>query len=362
MSGSRCVNRPALLLGLCGLLGAASAQTLNENFDDGVANNWTPVVGSTSWVVPSGTDRTYQNADYVANGHQISIYNGASWNNNFVLSGEVGVWGTGSGNQVGLVYRYVTTTDYYAVLLSRSPGSGTGTWQLVRKNGSAAPAVLNSGTYALPSDNWLTVTIERNSSNLTTIKVEGVTKHTVTQNFSSAAKVGVIDSHAAGEFNNITAGALALSDATRPFPRLGCFPIGGPFAYHDTGFQSWAEKFDVVVIGPPPKHYNHPTTPATPNSTRGSLEAAVAGIKSGSPKPMPPRIMTYINGHESGTPNWNNPPATNYAFYELWNKLNTANWWAYQIGTGTYTANAPSTSGHVDTRAKTNYGHMINVT
>lgn len=87
----------AALFTIVSLPATILAQNYSENFNDGLAQDWT--VASGSWSIPTGTDRTYDNTSST-DGPDISFYNGASWSTNYTYTTDVRLWGSGTGNRV----------------------------------------------------------------------------------------------------------------------------------------------------------------------------------------------------------------------------------------------------------------------
>ncbi len=263
----------ALIAVLACALPSAPAQTLSETFDDGVADNWSVVSGVQAWTIPADTDRVYSNIDYSdATACQISTYTGATWTTNFVLQARVKLWGTGTGNRVGLVYNYQagSPVKYYAILLHKAT-SGAELQFIENTTGASNPASAQSHTYPVPSsgapdNHWVTLRIARVGT-LTTVTVtnsNGSATFTRTQTaISGAGHVGVIDRSADSAFNDVTVGEIRTPGITESF---GSGPTYSPTRYVDSsapndngaGTQGDPWKYAPGMPGANPAHVAAP--------------------------------------------------------------------------------------------------------
>lgn len=195
----------------------AKAQSLNETFDDGVANNWTIVSGTEAWAIPAGTDRVYTNSGFATTAFQISTYTGATWTSNFVLQARLKLWGSGTSNRVGLVYNYQATSPskYYAILLHKA-ASGQQLQFIEKTSSDTNPLPVQSHTYPLPTsgapdNNWVDLRIERVGNTTTVIVSSSTDSATFTRVQTAivgAGRVGVIDRSADSAFNSVSVEAL----------------------------------------------------------------------------------------------------------------------------------------------------------
>lgn len=176
------------------------AQLYSENFDDGVANNWLIATGGGTWAVTGTTDKVYESTSTAA-GPEISYYNSTTYDTNYTYTAKVNTWGAGWNNQVGLVWYFKDTSNYYRIGLANvndPSGKNLHLWE--RVGGSESEVA--SATFSLTSP--ITVTVERTGTT-TVIKLNGTTYITRTQTaLTGGGKIGVFDVNAGGKFNDVT--------------------------------------------------------------------------------------------------------------------------------------------------------------
>ncbi|HVU23022.1 MAG TPA: Ig-like domain-containing protein [Opitutus sp.] len=206
-----------LALGIIGLTSAAFAQVYSENFDDGVADNWT--VSSGDWAVSTGTDKTYTNTTTTA-GPEIAYYNAVGWTTGYTYEATLHTWGTGWGNQVGMIYQYQDGSNYYEIEFGGANDPSGKNVHLYECVGGTSTEVA-SGNYTNPTNHLIDVQIVRSGDD-TTIKVGGSTVLTRTQTaLTGAGKIGVADRYAAGYINDIVVTDTAAPTVSITAPAAG---------------------------------------------------------------------------------------------------------------------------------------------
>ncbi len=205
---------------LLALLPLASAQTFVDDFEDGIADGWTPSTSPAGWSIISSAGSLVYTQPAFDGGFPRSIYSGATWTKGYALSARVRMNGGGTGNLVGLIYHYTGPTSFHAVFLNRATNPATA--QLWRANGGN-PALIATGTFTPPpaaDANWVTLTIERGHDNSTTVKVNDTVIPSLSsiQVLDGSGHVGVIDHFANGQWDDVTVTLLEEEEEPEPEP------------------------------------------------------------------------------------------------------------------------------------------------
>lgn len=206
-AGRRLVGLAVLALGTVALVPSVRAQLYSQNFNGGTAPGWT--VASGSWSVVGGTGGYYTETTAAA-GPNVAYYGTSSFDTGFTYTASVRLWGSGSGNETGVVYYYQNSTNYYEVELNPiattgSPPTPTGNVRLIEHIGSASGTVAATGTFSSNGGgNYQTVTVVR-SGTTTTIKINGVTVITrVQSSLTGGGYIGACGRYSLPRITNIT--------------------------------------------------------------------------------------------------------------------------------------------------------------
>ncbi len=211
---------------------------MSENFDDNVADNWSAVAPSSAWTISAGPNRYYSHPG-LEGAYPKAIYDGATWTKGYVFSARLRLYGSGTGNLVGVMYHYLDPSHYQAILFHK--GGGTYTAQLWRANGSSNPSLIASSPFTTPpaaAGSWVTVTIQRGHDDITTIKVndELLPALTQTQPLAGTGKIGLVDNFAEGRWDDISVTLLPPPEnppEPEVFPEITILGNGLPIADND---------------------------------------------------------------------------------------------------------------------------------
>lgn len=217
--------------------------TCFEDFNDGLAQDWTPATGA--WTVEN-----YQYRNSTSNGVESSIYTGTTFAD-YTFSAKIKPdWD----NNAGLIFNYTDSNNYYFVELDANPQ--TAALKAVR-NGSettlATPNYTGGG-----AGNYVTVEI-KNDGKLTTVKINGATVfNAVSTPNISYGKIGLYTWWQPAWFDDVDVKAKG-KDFTTPVidfvesqNTLAIFPnpvTGESFTIktgHVTGTKSELKIFDIT--------------------------------------------------------------------------------------------------------------------
>ena len=163
----------------------AATTLLDENFNDGIANNWTVQAGS--WSVISS--QYHQSASNV---RAVAYYaNGGSWTN-YTYSADVK-----AANDVGLIFRGNSAMDSYYMFRIHSS-----TQVELAKLTAGTFATLNTWTFNTTAGQFYNLSVKAEGSTIT-LKVGGTTIATVTDSSFSSGTVGIYDFYTACDFDNV---------------------------------------------------------------------------------------------------------------------------------------------------------------
>jgi hypothetical protein len=176
---------------------ALAASNYSENFDDGLAQNWSTV---SSWAV---TSQYYGNTVDSAN-PAIAFYNNDTWTSNFTYNARMySQYGspTAPGNKVGAVFNYTDSSNYYRVLINTL---GDVVLEKVTA-GTVTQVSGGSGTVTgVASDMWFDVQLVLSGSSITA-RVNGqVAFSNVALTGLIAGRVGVLSVFNLGRFDNFS--------------------------------------------------------------------------------------------------------------------------------------------------------------
>lgn len=192
---------------------APGAFAYSENFDDGLAQNWTVHSGS-SWAVSSNS--YYHNKASPTDAVGLALYDAATWTTNYVFSARLRsdlASTPATIRKVGLVFNYIDASNYYTVLFA--PDQATGNVELLQTIGGTTTTVA-TGTFTGATGIWFPVTVTRVKAS-TSIAVNGVTViANATNQTLGAGKVGVTDRTNFSRFDDIavTVPAIEVRGAT----------------------------------------------------------------------------------------------------------------------------------------------------
>ncbi len=185
---------------------ASGALAYTENFDDGAAQNWSVISGS-SWAVNSAS--YYHNKGSPTDAVGLALYD-ATWTSNFVFSARLRSDLTstvGTIRKIGLVFNYVDSGNYYTVLFA--PDQTSGNVELLQTVGGTTTTVA-TGTFAGAAGTWFTAVVTRLKAS-TSVAVNGVTVINSAANQTlGAGKVGVTDRTNFSRFDDITVSVPAV--------------------------------------------------------------------------------------------------------------------------------------------------------
>ncbi|MGH7995576.1 MAG: Ig-like domain-containing protein [Opitutaceae bacterium] len=178
---------------------ASNWASYQENFSGGTADGWDPISGS--WSVSGGA---YGDS---GTGSHTSVYTDATWGTNFILRASLGSGGTGASAQMGFVYNYVDSGNYYKLLLAAD-----GSAQLLKRIGGGSETVVQSapaGSYVgyytgSGNDPWVEVELD-SFGGATTVRANGSRLfNAVSQTELGSGEIGLTDSGNTSSFTNLS--------------------------------------------------------------------------------------------------------------------------------------------------------------
>ncbi|MGH7996413.1 MAG: Ig-like domain-containing protein, partial [Opitutaceae bacterium] len=161
-SGRRLLGLAVLGLGWFGSASFARAQIYSQDFSGGSAPGW--VVAGGTWSVSGGVYTETSNTG----GPNVSYYGGEKFDTGVTYTSSLRMWGTGSGNDTGVVYYYQDSSNYYEVELN----GYTNTVHLIEHVNSAAGTTVASASFTSSGGTYQTVAVGRSGST-TTISING---------------------------------------------------------------------------------------------------------------------------------------------------------------------------------------------
>ncbi len=202
-AGRRLFGMAVLTLGALALVPSSRAQLYSQNFSGGTAPGW--VAASGSWSVVGGTG-SYYTETTAASGPNVSYYGTSNYDTGFTYTSSVRLYGSGSGNETGVVYYYKDTNNYYEVELNPALTSGNTTMRMIEHVAGATTITTASfaGGASWLGGNYQTVAVAR-SGTTTTIKVNGTTVMTRTQSgLTGGGHIGACDRYGVARITSIT--------------------------------------------------------------------------------------------------------------------------------------------------------------
>lgn len=223
-----------------------AATSVNENFEDGVANGFSVATGTYA-IVTDGT-KVYKTTSAAA---RAVVGDSASTNVNVQADVKVASWSASSGRTVGLLARYTNTNNYY--LFIYEDGS-----LYIKKKVAGTLTNVASKAYTFNTGAWYTFKGVVNGTTLT-MYVNGVQELTGTATGLTAGKVGLISFNGDVRNDNFVASDIAGPTATSTYtPTPGPTNTPTPTATNTPG----SGTVELPVAAVTASTYEAPNVPA----------------------------------------------------------------------------------------------------
>lgn len=194
----------------------------NEDFSDGVANEFTPS-GGTWDIIADGTNVYRQSNNTVPNA--LSLIGNPSWNNYRISArAKVNSYGDVTYSGVGLMARYIDNNNYYNFKYYKA----TGRLEIARKVAGAV-TVLAYKTYTFNTGTWYTLEFEVIGSVLKGY-VNGVEQVSTTDTAIAAGRPALEAHRASVHFDDVTVTHVDLFENLEDNTANGWTPNGGTWA------------------------------------------------------------------------------------------------------------------------------------
>jgi hypothetical protein len=184
---------------------AYAATSVNDNFEDGVANGFTVATGTYS-IVTDGATKVYRTNSAAA---RSVVGDPASTNTEIQASVKVTSWALTTGQTVGLMTRYTDVNNYY--LFIWEDGS-----LLIRKKVAGTLTTLASTAFTLTTGTWYTFKGKVDGSTLT-MSVNGVQMLSTSTTGLTAGRVGLVSFNGDVRYDNVVATDVASNSTLDPF-------------------------------------------------------------------------------------------------------------------------------------------------
>lgn len=195
----------------------SAATSVNEDFEDGVANGFTVPTGSYS-IITDGS-RVYRTASATA---RAVVGDPASSNVEVQAAVKVASWSGSTGLTAGLMARYIDANNYYLFIYEDG--------QLkIRKKVSGTLTTVASKAYTLNTGAWYTFKAVANGTTLT-LSVNGVQQLTATTTGNTVGKVGLVSFRGDVRYDNVIAkdlGGSTYDSLVLAGSPIAYFPLGG---------------------------------------------------------------------------------------------------------------------------------------
>jgi hypothetical protein len=282
-----------------------AATSVNETFEDGVADGFTVVTGAYS-IVTDGT-KVYKTTSATA---RAVVGDAASTNVDVSADIKVASWSATTGRTAGLMARYVDTNNYYLFVYE------DGYLQIKKKVGGTLTTV-NQVAYTWNTGTTYTLrgTVSGSTLNL---YVNGVLQVTGTTTGISAGRVGLISFNGDVRNDNVVASDISAPPSTTdPYGITELNPTA-------TGAREWFSTWGTGSSRSTDWGFIDPGL-----VIRGDMVATIAGAsgtRSGQMTVTGPNPRIYIRDSESDaippspTPStWNNVEVTFFAYSSMTN-------------------------------------------
>ena len=235
----------AVVAGAAMLLWGASVSAANylEEFDDGLAQNWTLASG---WSVQGTPENGRYLGGPVTTAPTYSTYSAATWNTGYAYTVRLRTTGPATA-RVGAVFNYQNASNFYEVTVNEA-----GNVSLNRMLNGTRTDGIKTATFvtpfgALSGNRFYDLQVLRLGSDVT-VRINGLVAltHTLVASQVFDGRIGVMSLNDTGQFD-FTAVTSAVAPSGPSFPRIGTARIGS-INYDQPAVQAELAKTNVALI------------------------------------------------------------------------------------------------------------------